>query len=179
MPLNRAGLCPGSARLAPATANHMQDQGRLSSRPFLLLGAPLRLDLLPDQDRNIRSAYVLYSADACRRGDIDLRQIAVDRVKADKEEAAFTKRGSKRRADLALTRRKFSRLRGAAAHHIGAQVVGRRHAVDRARELAVDQDDALVTLLYGRQELLHHPGLAESRGEHVVKRAEVQVVAGD
>ncbi len=49
----------------------------------------------------------------------------------------------------------------AAPHHIGAQVVGRRHAVDGAGKLAVDQNDALVAVLHRRQEALHHPLLAE------------------
>ena len=81
-------------------------------------------------------------------------------------------------ADFALARRQLGFLRRAAAHHVGAQIVGRRHAVDRAGEFAVDQDDALVAVAHRGQEFLDHPGLAEGRGEHVVERAEVEVVLG-
>ena len=73
----------------------------------------------------------------------------------------------------------LGRLGGAAAHHVGAQIVGRRHAVDGAGEFAVDQDDALVAVLHRRQEVLDHPRLAEGDREHVVERAEIEVVAGD
>ena len=79
-------------------------------------------------------------------------------------------------ADLALAGGEVGRLRGAAAHHVGADVVRRRHAVDRARRLAVDEDDALVALGDLRQEALDHPRLAEGRGEQVEERAEVRVL---
>ena len=50
-------------------------------------------------------------------------------------------------ADFALAIGQLGRLRGAAAHHVGAQIVRRRHPVYRAGEFAVDQDDALVAML--------------------------------
>ena len=71
------------------------------------------------------------------------------------------------------------RRRRTAAHHVGAQVVGGRNAVDRAGELAVHQQDALVALLHRGQEFLHHPLLAEGDSEHVVERAEIEIVARD
>src|SRR5208282_4510171 len=65
-----------------------------------------------------------------------------------------------------------------AAHHVGAQVVRRRNAVDRAGELAVDQDDALIAVLHRREELLHDPRFAKHVREQIIERTEIEVVAG-
>ena len=139
--------------------------------------AQLRLDLVPHQLRDIRPADVLHRADAGRRGHVDLGEPAADHVDADEQQPALAQMRPEPRADLALARRQLGFLRRAAAHHVGAQVVRRRHAVDRARIFAVDQDDALVAVLHGREEGLHHPLLAEGHGEHVVERAEIEIVA--
>src|ERR1700685_898503 len=63
-------------------------------------------------------------------------------------------------ADFALAVGQVGGLGHAAAYHVGAQIVGRRHPVDRAGEFAVDQNDALVAVLHRGQEFLHHPRLA-------------------
>ena len=68
--------------------------------------------------------------------------------------------GPSRATDLAFARRQFGGAGGAAAHHVGAQIVGGGHAVDGAGEFAVDQDDALVAALDLGQEALDHPWLA-------------------
>ena len=81
------------------------------------------------------------------------------------------------RADFALARGQVGRLGYAAAHHVGAQIVRRRHAIDGAGKLAVDQDDALVALFHRRQKFLHHPLLAEGRGEQIVERTEIEILA--
>jgi hypothetical protein len=60
--------------------------------------------------------------------------------------------------------------------HVRAGLARRRHAVDRAGGLAVDEDDALVALRHVRQELLHDQRLAAHRGEELVQRGEVAVV---
>ena len=122
----------------------------------------LGLDRVPDRHGEIGAAEPLDRADAGRRGDVDLGQIAVDHVDADEQKAAPLELRPDRRADLALARGELGFLRRPAAHHVGADVVGRRHAIDRALRLAVDQDDALVALRHRRQELLDHPGLAEA-----------------
>ncbi len=85
-------------------------------------------------------------------------------------------RRSERGADFALAIRQLGRLGRAAAHHVGAQIVRRRHAVDGAGEFAVDQDDALVAMLHLGKEALDHPGLLEGDREHVEQRAEIHVL---
>src|SRR5262249_9523704 len=140
---------------------------------------PLCLDLVPDQRRNIGAAEIFHRADAGRRGDVDLGEEAADHVDADKEEPPLAQSGPEPSADFALARRQIGRLRYAAARHVRAQIVRRRNAIDRAGEFAVDQDDALVAVLYRREEFLHHPGLAERGGEQVVERAEIEILAGD
>ena len=80
-------------------------------------------------------------------------------------------------ADFALARGEVGRLGHAAAHHVGAQIVRRRHAIDRAGKFAVDQDDALVALLHRRQKFLHHPWLAKGRGEQIIERTEIEILA--
>ena len=82
-------------------------------------------------------------------------------------------------ADFALAVGQVGGLRGAAAHHVGAQIVRRRHAVDRAGEFAVDQDDALVAVLDLGKEALDHPGLPERHRKHVEQRAEIHVLRHD
>ena len=139
---------------------------------------PLLLDLVPDQRRDVRPAEIPDRADAGRRGDVDLGEPAADHVDADEQQAALAQRRADGRADLALARRQLGVLRRAAAHHVGAKVVGGRHAVHRAGVFAVDQDDALVAVAHLGKEFLDHPGLAKGRGEHVVERAEVEVVPG-
>src|SRR5262245_44110081 len=139
-------------------------------------GAPL-LDPIPDHRGHILAAEVLDRPNAGRRGDVDLGEETVDHVDADEPEPALAQRRADRDADLALACGQLGVLRGAATHHVGAQVVRRRDAVDGAGELAVDQDDALVALLHGWEELLHHPLLAEGRREQIVERAEVEVLA--
>ena len=125
------------------------------------------------------AAEILDRADAGRRGDVDLGEEAVDHVDADEEKPALAQRRPEPGADLALALGEVGRLGHAAAHHVGAQIVRRRHAVDRAGELAVDQDDALVAVLHRRQEFLHHPGLAEGARKEIVKRAEIEVRGRD
>jgi hypothetical protein len=138
---------------------------------------PLFLDLVPDQRRDVGAAEILHRADAGRRGDVDLGEEAVDHVDADKQQAALAQRRPEPGADFALAVAQVGGLGHAAAHHVGAQIVRRRHAVDRAGEFAVDQDDALVAVLHFGQEFLHHPGLAEHHREQIVQRAEIHVLA--
>ena len=139
--------------------------------------SPLRLDLVPDQRRDVGAAEILDRADAGRRGDVDLGEEVADHVDADEQQPALAQRRAEAFADVALALGQIGRLRRAAAHHVGAQIVGRRHAVDRAGKFAVDQDDALVALFHRRQEILHHPWLAKRDREHVVERAEIEIVA--
>ena len=63
--------------------------------------------------------------------------------------------------------------------HVGARLAIRRHAVDDAGRLAVDQDDALVALAHLRQVALDDERLAEGAFEHFEQRDQVLVAAGD
>src|SRR5581483_1645883 len=90
--------------------------------PGAPLAAPLLLDPIPDHRRYVRSTEILDRADAGRRGDVDLCEIAADHVDADEEQAALAQRRADARANLALARGELGRLGGAAAHHIGADV---------------------------------------------------------
>ena len=84
------------------------------------------------------------------------------------------------RAQISFSRGVSSVAAGhAAAHHVGADVVLRGHAIDRAERLAFDEQDALVALHDLRQEALHDPGLAEGRGEEVIERAEIRIARRD
>src|SRR5262249_1660844 len=152
------------------------ENGRaIPAAALIILLAPPRLDLVPDHRRYVRTAEIFHRADAGRRGDVDLGEVTVDHVDADEEEPALAQRPADALADLALARGELGFLRRAAAHHVRAEIVGRGHAVDRAGELAVDQDDALVAVFDRGQEFLHHPLLAERHGEEVVERAEIEV----
>src|SRR5579871_4125446 len=49
----------------------------------------LRLDLVPDQRRDVRAAEILDRADAGWRGDVDLGEIVADHVDADEQKPAL------------------------------------------------------------------------------------------
>src|SRR5204863_35765 len=87
--------------------------------------------------------------------------------------ARIAVRRGQRRAYLALPWRELGGLRGAAAHHVGAQVVRGRHPVHGAGEFALHQDDALVALLDLGKKALDYPGFAKSNGKHIEQRTEV------
>ncbi len=70
-------------------------------------------------------------------------------------------------------------FRAAADMHVGARLAGRRHPVDDAGRLALDQDDALVALAHLGQVALDDEGLAEGALEHFEQRDQVLVMAGD
>src|SRR5450631_287173 len=140
---------------------------------------PLLLDHIPDLPSHIRSAEPRNRANSRRRGDVDLGEMAVDDVDADEQQSALAQRRAQRVADFALTRRKLGGLRGAAADHVGAQVIRRRNAVDRAGEFAVDQNDALVAVLDLGKKALDHPRLPKRHREHVEQRAEIHVLRHD
>jgi hypothetical protein len=92
------------------------------------------------------------------------------------QQPALAQRRSEPGADFALAVGEIGGLGHAAAHHVGAQIVGRRHPVDRAGKLAIHQNDALVAVLHRGQKFLHHPRLAEHRSEQIVERAEIEVL---
>src|SRR5450631_3198218 len=127
----RLGGCNGGLRL------------RLQSA----LRPPLLLDHVPDLRRHIRSAQSRNRANARWRRHVDLGEMAVDDVDADEQQSALAQAWAETLTDFALARREVGGLGGAAADHVGAQIVRRRHPVDRAGEFAVDQDDALVAVL--------------------------------
>ena len=87
--------------------------------------------------------------------------------------------GAKPRADLLITRRKLGRLRLATHVQVGARFALLRHAVDGARHLAIDEDDALVTFRHLGPVLLHHERLAEHGLEQLHQRGGVGVVLRD
>ena len=81
---------------------------------------------------------------------------------------------------LQISASRFRQFRGGGsttAHHVGSQVVGCRDAVHRAGVFAIDQYDALVTMLDVGQKFLNHPLLAEGAGEKIVKGSEIEILA--
>src|ERR1700742_4231404 len=64
--------------------------------------APLLLDRIPDHRRHVRAAETGNGADARRRGDVDLGEVAVDHVDADEQEPALAQLRRQRGANLAL-----------------------------------------------------------------------------
>ena len=78
-----------------------------------------------------------------------------------------------------LAGRQLGRLGLAAGMHVGARLARRRHAVDRAHRLAIDQDDALVALAHLRQIALDDHRLAVELGEHLDQRVQVLVARRD
>src|SRR5712671_6469334 len=129
------------------------------SAPRKLSSAALLFDRVPNHCRDVRPVKPGDGADAGRRSDVDLGEKTVDDVDEDEQQTALAQLGRKRRADFALARGEVGGLRRTAAHHVGAQVVGRRYAVDGAGEFAVDQDEALVAVLDLGNKALDHPGL--------------------
>src|SRR4029077_6446855 len=97
-----------------------------------------------DYGGHVRAAQILHRADAGRRGDVDLGEIAVDHVNADKQQPPFAQRRAKLGADLAFAWREVGLLWSAAAHHVRPQIIGRRHTVDSPGKFTVNEDDALV-----------------------------------
>src|SRR5215471_3888418 len=129
------------------------------------LPPPLGLDLIPDECSCVRPTKILHGADARRRGDVDLGEIAADHVDADKEEPTLAQGLSDASTNLAVARGELRFLRNAAAHHIGPQIIRRGHPVHCPGELTIHQEDALIAISHRGQELLHHPLLAESHGK--------------
>ena len=70
-------------------------------------------------------------------------------------------------------------LRRAADVQVRARLARRRHAIDGARHLAVDEDDALVALSHLGAVLLHHERLAEHALEQLDERTGVGIVLAD
>src|SRR5580658_1974228 len=79
---------PPNAAVSPAPPSSPAPRGRRSRVKGERL-APLRLDRIPDQCRNIGAAEIFYRADAGGGGDVDFRQEAVDHVNADEEQPAL------------------------------------------------------------------------------------------
>src|SRR5580698_269187 len=85
----------------------------------------------------------------------------------------------RRRANQSFFLGQLRSLRRPAAHHVRADVVAGRHAIDHAFGLPINENDPLVAARDLRQELLDDPGLAEGRAEEVEKRAEIWILNGD
>ena len=94
------------------------------------LGAPLGFDTVPDHGSRIGTAEVLDRADAGWGCHIDLGEVTVDHIDADKEKPAFAQRRPDSRANLALARREVGFLRRAAPCHIRAKIVWRRPGLE-------------------------------------------------
>jgi hypothetical protein len=64
----------------------------------------LRLDHVPDFRRDIRTAEPRDRANSRRQGHVDLGEMAVDDVDADKQQSALAQRGTQPLTDFALAR---------------------------------------------------------------------------
>ena len=102
-----------------------------------------------------------------------------DHVDPDEQQAARLEFGAERRADLALAVGQLGGMRGAARGEVGADLARAGLAVDRARDLAVDQHDALVALGHRGEEGLRDIRLAPHAAEQFGERGEVGAVAAD
>src|SRR5512139_3872988 len=94
--------------------------------------------------------------DAGRARDVDLGEVLADDVEADEDEAVGLEARADGADELALARREVGRDDAAADVDVRADLVAARDTQDRAERLAVEQEDALVALGHGREELLHH-----------------------
>ena len=131
---------------------------------------------VPDLRGDVRTSKLGDRPNTRRRGDVDLGEIAVDDIDADKQQSALAQCGTDPLTDLALAGRQIGRLRCSAADHIGAQIIRGGHAIDGTGEFAVDEDDAFVAMLHFRQETLDHPWLAKRHREHIEQRSEIHVL---
>src|SRR5579864_8755478 len=90
---------PPNAAVSPAPPSSPAPRGRRSRAKGERL-ASFRLDLVPDQRRDIRAAEIFDGADAGRRGDVDFRQKIADHVDADEQQAALAQRRAEPLADM-------------------------------------------------------------------------------
>src|SRR5262249_35118190 len=88
--------------------------------------APLRLDVVPDHRRNVWPAHVFDRPNAGGRCNVDFREIAVDHVDANEQQASLTQGGTDPLADFSFAFGQFSSRRYAPTNHIGSQIVGCR-----------------------------------------------------
>src|SRR6476646_2700821 len=110
-------------------------------------------DGFPDQGSRVGPVERVDRHDAGRGRDVDLRQpLSADYVDADEQKPALPELRADSRADFLLPRRQFGFRALAADREIGADLTSARNAVDGARNLAVDEHDALVALADLRNE---------------------------
>src|SRR4051794_34617236 len=119
------------------------------------LGIQATLDRVPDQARCVGPVELVDGDNAGRRGDVDFREpAATDHVDPDKQKPAPLELGTKRGANLLLRFRQLSRFRRASGGKIGSDISFGRPAIDRAGELAVDEDDPFVAIgHFGKEQL--------------------------
>ncbi|PAV69544.1 hypothetical protein WR25_06090 [Diploscapter pachys] len=138
------------------------------------------LDGIPDQAGDVGAVEGLDRDDAGRAGDVDFGQpFAADHVDTDEQQPAALQFRPEHGADLALALRQFGLHRRAADREVRSDFAFAGQAVDRAGDLAVDQDDALVALRHRGQERLDHMRFAPGLVEHLDQRGEVRAVAAD
>ncbi len=105
------------------------------------------LDRFPDQAGGVGAVESVDGDDARGRRDVDFGEpFAADYVEADEEESAALEFGSNSGADFLFARREL-RLRGLAADsEVRANLAFAGDPIDRAGDLAVDENDPLVAL---------------------------------
>ena len=139
----------------------------------------LGLDLVPDQRRDVGAAEILHRADAGRRGDVDLGEKSPI--------TSMPTNSSPRSRSAGPSRLQISRSRlvsSVAAGEPPRTMLERRSSAAGTRLTAPAYSPStrmmrLSPSLHRGQEFLHHPLLAEGHREHVVERAEIEIVAGD
>src|SRR3546814_5921017 len=119
---------------------------------FLARSAYASLDRVPGHARRIAVVEAVDRDDPGGRGDVDFGEpFAADHVDADEDQPAFAQRGPEDVANLLLARGQFGGLGIAADREVRAEFAFAGFAVDCARDLAVDEHDALVALAEDRK----------------------------
>ncbi len=105
--------------------------------------------------------------------------MTADHIDTHEQQPAFLELGPHGVADFLLALGQLRRLGIAADGEVGAEFALARLAVDRARDLAIDQHDTLVALGHFGEEGLDHEGFAPDLTEQLDQRREVRAILAD
>src|SRR4029079_3205216 len=128
---------------------------------------------------DVVAAERLHLPDAGRRRDVDLGEIRTDDVDAGEDQAAALQFRLQPRADFTIALVEFDRHSAAANVQVCTRFAGLRYAIECARDFAIDQDNAFVTVFHFRPEFLNHERFAEHGLKQFDQRAEISVTGLD